>query len=67
MGRNFGEILCVIDSLQPGHKSRIATAADWRPSDKVINPPSIPDEKAKDMFPQSFETIKPYLRMVAVV
>ncbi|MEE4316463.1 MAG: peroxiredoxin [Erythrobacter sp.] len=66
VGRNFDEILRVIDSLQLADKARIATPADWRPGDKVIIPPSIPDEKAKEMFPQGFETIKPYLRMVAV-
>lgn len=66
VGRNFDEILRVIDSLQLADKSRIATPADWRPGDKVIIPPSIPDEKAKEMFPQGFETIKPYLRMVTV-
>jgi len=66
VGRNFDEILRVIDSLQLGDKSRIATPADWRPGDKVIIPPSIPDEQAKEMFPQGFETIKPYLRMVTV-
>lgn len=57
--RNFDEILRVIDSLQLGDKSCITTLADWRPGDKVIIPPSIPDEKAKEMFPQGFETIKP--------
>jgi alkyl hydroperoxide reductase subunit AhpC len=66
VGRNFDEILRVIDSLQLADKARIATPADWRPGDRVIIPPSIPDEKAKEMFPQSFETIKPYLRMVDV-
>jgi peroxiredoxin (alkyl hydroperoxide reductase subunit C) len=64
--RNFDEILRVIDSLQLADKSRIATPADWRPGVRVIILPSIPDEKAKEMFPQGFETIKPYLRMVAV-
>ncbi|GAB4476450.1 MAG: peroxiredoxin [Erythrobacter tepidarius] len=66
VGRNFHEILRVIDSLQLADKARIATPADWRPGAKVIIPPSIPDEKAKEMFPQGFETIKPYLRMVHV-
>jgi peroxiredoxin (alkyl hydroperoxide reductase subunit C) len=66
VSRNFDKILRVIDSLQLGDKSCITTPADWRPGDKVIIPPSIPDEKAKEMFPQGFETIKPYLRMVAV-
>jgi peroxiredoxin (alkyl hydroperoxide reductase subunit C) len=66
VGRNFDEILRVIDSLQLADKSRIATPADWHPGDKVIIPPSIPDEKAKEMFPQGFTTIKPYLRLVQV-
>jgi peroxiredoxin (alkyl hydroperoxide reductase subunit C) len=66
VGRNFDEILRVIDSLQLADKARIATPADWRPGDKVIILPSIPDEKAKEMFPQGFTTIKPYLRMVDV-
>ncbi|WP_086616794.1 peroxiredoxin [Erythrobacter tepidarius] len=66
VGRNFDEILRVIDSLQLADKAKIATPADWRPGAKVIIPPSIPDEKAKEMFPQGFETIKPYLRMVQV-
>jgi peroxiredoxin (alkyl hydroperoxide reductase subunit C) len=66
VGRNFDEILRVIDSLQLADRARIATPADWRLGDKVIIPPSIPDEKAREMFPQGFETIKPYLRMVDV-
>jgi len=66
VGRNFDEILRVIDSLQLAERARIATPADWRPGDKVIIPPSIPDEKAKEMFPQGFTTIKSYLRMVEV-
>jgi peroxiredoxin (alkyl hydroperoxide reductase subunit C) len=66
VGRNFDEILRVIDSLQLSDRARIATPADWRPGDRVIIPPSIPDETAREMFPQGFETIKPYLRMVDV-
>ncbi|MFN3863567.1 MAG: peroxiredoxin [Erythrobacter sp.] len=66
VGRNFDEILRVIDSLQLADRARIATPADWRPGDKVIIPPSIPDQAAREMFPQGFETIKPYLRFVAV-
>lgn len=66
VGRNFDEILRVIDSLQLSDRCTIATPADWRPGDKVIIPPSIGDDKAKELFPQGFETIKPYLRLVAV-
>jgi len=52
--------------LQLADRMTIATPADWRPGDKVIIPPSIPDAKANEMFPQGFETIKPYLRLVDV-
>lgn len=66
VGRNFDEILRVIDSLQMGDKHKIATPADWRPGDKVIIPPSISDEAAKDIFPQGWDTIRPYLRITSV-
>lgn len=66
VGRNFDEILRVIDSLQLTDRCTIATPADWRPGDEVIIPPSINDEKAKEMFPQGFTTIKPYLRTTKV-
>jgi len=62
VGRNFDEILRVIDSLQLSDRCTIATPADWLPGDDVIIPPSISDEDAKAMFPQGFKTIKPYLR-----
>lgn len=66
VGRNFDEILRVIDSLQLTDRCTIATPADWRPGDEVIIPPSINDEKASEMFPQGFTTIKPYLRTTKV-
>ena len=66
VGRNFDEILRVIDSLQLTDRCTIATPADWRPGDEVIIPPSINDEKANEMFPQGFTTIKPYLRTTKV-
>ena len=66
VGRNVVEILRVFGALQLADRARIATPADWRPGDKVIIPPSIPDEKAKEVFPQGIDTIKPYLRMVDV-
>ena len=65
-GRNFDEILRVIDSLQLADRCKIATPADWRPGDKVIIPPSVDDATAMERFPQGFTTIKPYLRMVAI-
>jgi peroxiredoxin (alkyl hydroperoxide reductase subunit C) len=67
VGRNFDEILRVIDSLQLSDRCTIATPADWRPGDEVIIPPSINDADAERMFPQGFTTIKPYLRTTKVV
>ena len=66
VGRNFDEILRVIDSLQAGDKNRIATPADWRPGGKVIIPPSITNEEAKDIFPQGWQELRPYLRLTDI-
>ena len=66
VGRNFDEILRVIDSLQLGDAKKIATPADWRPGDTVIIPPSINNDDAKDLFPQGWEEIRPYLRLTEV-
>lgn len=66
VGRNFDEILRVIDSLQLTDRATIATPANWQVGDEVIIPPSVSDEKAKTMFPQGFTTIKPYLRTTKV-
>jgi len=66
VGRNFTEILRVIDALQLGDKHRVATPADWVPGGKVIIPPSITNEQAKDLFPQGWDEIRPYLRMTSV-
>ncbi|WP_099826938.1 peroxiredoxin [Oceaniglobus indicus] len=66
VGRNFDEILRVIDALQTADRNRIATPADWRPGGEVIIPPSINDETAKGLFPQGWNTIKPYLRTTRV-
>ena len=66
VGRNFDEILRVIDALQLADEKKIATPADWRPGDKVIIPPSISNEAAKDIFPQGWDEIRPYLRVTEV-
>jgi len=63
-GRNFDEILRVIDALQLNDRQKLATPANWRPGDQAIIPTSIKDEEAKQMFPQGFKTLKPYLRLV---
>ncbi|MFN4264061.1 MAG: peroxiredoxin [Thioalkalivibrionaceae bacterium] len=66
VGRNFDEILRVIDALQTGDRHRIATPADWRPGDKVIIPPTIKGEEAKQLFPQGWDEVKSYLRYTKV-
>ncbi|MBL4768293.1 MAG: peroxiredoxin [Rhodobacteraceae bacterium] len=66
VGRNFDEILRVIDALQLADAKSIATPADWQIGDEVIIPPSISNEKAKDLFPQGWDEIKPYLRTTRV-
>ncbi len=62
VGRNFDEILRVIDALQTGDKKHIATPADWTPGDKVIIPPSIKTPEAEKLFPQGWTEVRPYLR-----
>lgn len=66
VGRNFDEILRVIDALQLSDAKRIATPADWQVGKDVIIPPSIPDAEAKAMFPQGWKAYRPYLRMTKV-
>ncbi|WP_374961312.1 peroxiredoxin [Spongiibacter tropicus] len=66
VGRNFTEILRVIDSLQLSDAKRIATPADWTPGGKVIIPPSISNDEAKDLFPQGWDELRPYLRLTDV-
>jgi thioredoxin-dependent peroxiredoxin len=63
-GRNFQEILRVIDSLQLTDAHKVATPANWEPGKKVIIVPSLSDEDAKKHFPQGWQTLRPYLRMV---
>ena len=64
-GRNFNELLRVIDSLQLTAKRKVATPADWNRGDDVIIVPSVKDEEAKELFPDGWTTVKPYLRKVA--
>ena len=66
VGRIFDEILRVIDALQLGDAKKIATPADWRPGDTVLIPPSISNDDAKDLFPQGWEEVRPYLRLTKV-
>ncbi|MGL4883396.1 MAG: peroxiredoxin, partial [Waterburya sp.] len=62
-GRNFPEILRVIDSLQLTDNYSVATPVNWKDGEDVVVAPSIPTEEAKKKFPKGVEEIKPYLRM----
>ncbi|MGH9095108.1 MAG: peroxiredoxin [Acidimicrobiales bacterium] len=62
-GRNFNEILRVLDSLQLTAKHQVSTPADWQPGGDVIIAPAISDEDAKGRFPAGFTTQRPYLRL----
>ena len=64
-GRNFDEVLRVIDSLQLTAEHKLATPANWRNGDDVIIIPSVSDEEAKQKYPAGFKTLRPYLRVVA--
>ena len=63
-GRNFAEILRVIDSLQLTAKHQVATPVNWQQGDDVIIVPALSDEAAKEKFPGGWKTVKPYLRVV---
>jgi thioredoxin-dependent peroxiredoxin len=63
-GRNFDELLRVIDSLQLTAKHKVATPSDWKHGQDVIIVPSLSDDDAKKLFPAGWKTVKPYLRLV---
>ena len=64
-GRNFDEVLRLLDSVQLTAKHTVATPVNWKPGEDVIIPTSVNDEDAKRKYPQGFKTLKPYLRVVA--
>ena len=66
VGRNFDEILRVIDALQLADAKKVATPADWQPGKKVIIPLSASDEVARERFPQGWDAPRPYLRLTDV-
>ncbi len=63
-GRNFDEILRVIDSLQLTAQHQVATPVNWQQGDDVIIVPTVSDEAAKEKFPEGWKTLKPYFRVV---
>jgi len=63
-GRNFAEILRVIDSLQMTAKHRVATPADWKQGEDVIIAGSVSDDEAKTIYPAGWKAPKPYIRIV---
>ncbi len=63
-GRNFDEVLRVIDSMQLTAKHSVATPVNWKQGEDVIIVPALSDEAAKEKFPAGWKTVKPYLRVV---
>jgi alkyl hydroperoxide reductase subunit AhpC len=65
-GRNFDEVLRLLDSLQLNAKENVATPVNWKPGDDVIIPTSVSNDDAAKKYPQGFKTHKPYLRTVSL-
>jgi alkyl hydroperoxide reductase subunit AhpC len=64
-GRNFDEVLRLLDSCQLTVKHNVATPVNWKQGEDVIIPPTVSDEQARQKFPQGWKALKPYLRVVA--
>ena len=63
-GRNFDEVLRLLDSVQLTENKGVATPVNWKPGEHVIIPPSVSDEDAKEKYPSGWETVKSYLRRI---
>ena len=64
-GRNFDEVMRLLDALQLNAKHAVATPVNWKPGEDVIIPTSVSNDAAMQKYPQGFKTVKPYLRYVA--
>jgi len=64
-GRNFDEVLRLLDALQLNAKYTVATPVNWKLGEDVIIPTSVSNDDAMQKYPQGFKTVKPYLRYVA--
>ncbi len=64
-GRNFDEVMRLLDSCQLTAKHTLATPVNWKPGEDVIIPPSVSNDVAKEKYPAGWKTLKPYLRIVA--
>jgi alkyl hydroperoxide reductase subunit AhpC len=64
-GRNFDEVLRVLDSIQLTARHQVATPVNWKPGEDVIIPTSVSDEDAQKKYPAGWKTLRPYLRVVA--
>jgi len=63
-GRNFDEVLRLLDSCQLTAKHTVATPVNWKKGEDVIIPPSVSDDQAKQKYPKGWKTLKPYLRII---
>ena len=63
-GRNFDEVLRLLDSCQLTAKHAVATPVNWKPGQDVIIPPAVTDDQAKAKYPAGWKTLKPYLRII---
>jgi alkyl hydroperoxide reductase subunit AhpC len=62
-GRNFDEVLRVLDSMQLTSKMGVSTPVNWKPGEDVVIPAAMPEDEAKAKFPGGWKTLKPYLRL----
>ena len=62
-GRNFDEVLRVVDALQLTAKHAVSTPVNWKPGGDVVIPAAMPEEQVKKLFPDGYKTLKPYLRL----